>query len=826
MLIIFKMKNMFPFGKNIALEMDADQNYVPVLFKIHDMFHKGESMLWDFKLGGGANIYGSLVLNSIYSPLNWLVIFTKRGDVISFFNILLIIKLMIMSTTMYFFIKKHFKKLDEFWQITYSLAYVFSGWVYLMYSNIFFIDIAILFPAIMHFLIKLFKENKNFGLIITLSYSLILNFYLTYMIYLFIIISSIVYIIFQVEKKDRKRIILNLSYSLVFPLLIAAFAYFPTAVQTITSYRNSTAKGVGYFDYFFLKVVNITMSSIIVVPFVKLAKQTINNREKENLIYIIVLFLTTIGIIIEPINKIWHTGSYNSFPYRYSFIPIFILICGSLKYLSIEKQEKKYNEKQIFLIIVTCLTAIVIFFIKFGKIIANEMIAYNIDKIGIFFTMIIIFIFLEICYKYSFGIKKQYEKKIIISLLAILEIFIYSNWCINNYNYDSSNQALYYNKNLKTEDEMLYKYIDYQGGLGLNSSFIMRKPTLSNWLHIIPKKQIDFIQKFGYSKKATLIYGYGGTIFSDYVIGTKDIYSYLQLPEEIFKLNKKDNYKGKDVYLYEQKPIFGFKYDKLIDNTNAEGMFETQNLYYREMFSSEKGIIKIAKFDEKNTRQKEYNFKIKNNEPIVLYLETTNELLKSKIDNIEINNEKISIGNTEKIVYIDGYNSDINIDIIMSDDEDAVFKGIKFGYIKINDYKKMLQSKEIDYNNFEFYKNKLHINIDSEKEQYLFLPINNIDGWKGKNNGQNINIENEMYTFMSIKLNEGNNDIQLTFEPPYLKEGILLSMLGIVLLILYSIFREKINNIKILQDIIILLYYTISIVIFISVYIISNFIFI
>lgn len=831
LLITFATKGMYPFGKIIAEEMDADVNYIPALFKIHDIFQFGDSLIWDFKIGGGANIYGSLVMNSIYNPINWLVALVKRTNIPVFFNILLIIKFMLMSTTMYIFIKKNFNKIDEFWKVLLSLTYTFSGWGYLMYSNFFFIDIVILFPIIIHYLIKLFKENKNLGFIITLSYSLILNFYLTYMIYLFIIFASLVYITLSEEKQNRKKIIINLSISLFFPILISAFSYLPTIIQAITSSRNGITYSYGYFYYFFLKTINITMSSIIIVLFIKFTKTTIKQKNKKNLWYIVILLMTTIGIIIEPINAIWHTGSYASFPYRYSFIPIFILICGAIKYLETEQKETKQpSEKAIVMIISECIIVIIAFIIKFGELVKQEMIAYDISKPGIFVTMIILFILFYVCNVYCLKIEKEKEKKIIIALVFLLEAFIYCSFSFNDYGYNGTNRTLYYDKNIKSDEELLYKYMDYQeGGIGLdlNSSYIMRRATLENWLHIIPKKQMNFITQFGYQNINTLIFAYGGTIFSDYIVGVKDIYSRMELPKEIFEQKQSINYKNETVYLYEQKfkPPFGIKYDNLIEQQDINGTFERQNYYYKKLFDSNKDIIKIKTFKPDDKTQKEYDFKIENKEKIILYIDTTEELLKSKIEELTINDKMVSIGGAERLVYIAQYDGNLDIKIKMSEEEETNLEEIKFGYIKISDYIKMAKAKETKYNIFEFEKNKLHINIDSEKEQYLFLPINNIDGWKATNNGEKINIEDELYTFVSIKLNKGNNDIKFTFEPPYLKEGIILSLFGLILLIVYSILKEKINNIKIIQKIVIALYYIISIVLLIYVYVISNFIY-
>ena len=51
-----------------------------------------------------------------------------------------------------------------------------------------------------------------------------------------------------------------------------------------------------------------------------------NGRFKEA--YTLVLFvLMLIPVIVEPINKIWHTGSYQAFPGRYGYILVLLGLC-------------------------------------------------------------------------------------------------------------------------------------------------------------------------------------------------------------------------------------------------------------------------------------------------------------------------------------------------------------------------------------------------------------------------------------------------------------------------------------------------------------------
>ena len=832
MLSIFFVKQLYPFSNVAALQIDADYNYVPTLFKFYDIFHFGDSLLWDFKLGGGANIYGSLVMNSVYSPLNWFVVFSSRNNVANFFNILLIIKFSLMATTMFIFVHKNFNKANIFWQILLSVLYVLSGWRFLMYSNIFYIDIVILFPIIMYYLFKFFKEGKSLGLTLLLSYCVILNVYLSYMVYLFVIFGSLIVLLLFYNKQERRERIVKLSIAFAFPLFISAFASWPTVVQIFNSIRGGSTRRDGYFYYFFLKFLNLSMSALLVALFSKNFKKGMF-KDRKNLLIIILFILTTIGVVIEPINCMWHTGSYNAFPYRYSFMSIFIMICGCLNYLSnnefIEKTYIKY--RYAFFVIFLCECLIIVFLNMFNSSIKMETLAYDIFRPGVFLTLAIIFALLFIIYRYIFKLRSIFLQKGLIVFFALFEIFLYSGWCFDNLSSIQSTTAISYIEQFDfgKKDVGLYKYIAYQSQLGVNSSYITRVSTISNWLHIIPQKQHDFVENLGYAYSNSLIYGYGGTIFTDSLVGVKYFYSQLELPDDIFNLITKFDSEGKIVYVYEFKyPMsFGIKYFNDSDLKELNSAFDEQNYYCRKFLNFDGDIVKTGDLNIKDDKN---NFKFSINEPVILYFEITDDLLKGDFEKITVDGEEVSFGNSKKIVYLGEYKKNFSIEVDKRIDEESEEKDeetyiLKYGYIKVSDYKKITKKIQNEYNVFDFKGNKLHINIDGESGQSLFLPINNINGWSAKVNGKKVSIDDELYTFMSIKLDDGNNDIEMEFYPPLFKESIIVSIFSVLLLCIYCIFEKKIIGNRVVQFIVVPVFYFISLGLFVYIYIISNFVY-
>lgn len=85
-----------------------------------------------------------------------------------------------------------------------------------------------------------------------------------------------------------------------------------------------------------------------------------------------------------------------------------------------------------------------------------------------------------------------------------------------------------------------------------------------------------------------------------------------------------------------------------------------------------------------------------------------------------------------------------------------------------------------------------HVNVSYDNttaQSYMTLPIPFEKGWTVKNNGKKQKIEQANYAFTGIKLQEGINDIKLTYYPPFFFPALLFSILSI--LMSYFVLRKK-----------------------------------
>ena len=81
----------------------------------------------------------------------------------------------------------------------------------------------------------------------------------------------------------------------------------------------------------------------------------------------------------------------------------------------------------------------------------------------------------------------------------------------------------------------------------------------------------------------------------------------------------------------------------------------------------------------------------------------------------------------------------------------------------------------------EFLPNQIKGEIQLKGSKILFLSIPYDKGWSAKVDGKRANIEKVDAGLMGILLEKGNHKVELTFEPPYVKEGTYLSLFSLLL---------------------------------------------
>lgn len=118
------------------------------------------------------------------------------------------------------------------------------------------------------------------------------------------------------------------------------------------------------------------------------------------------------------------------------------------------------------------------------------------------------------------------------------------------------------------------------------------------------------------------------------------------------------------------------------------------------------------------------------------------------------------------------------VDYILVDDET----------IDISKYINLTQTKlNIDIK----YKNYFKANINLSEDNIVLIPIPNNEGWTIKVNGQEVEPISVNGGFIGLKLQAGENNIEMNFMPPYFKEGVTLTGIGVLLFICVIAIQNK-----------------------------------
>lgn len=136
------------------------------------------------------------------------------------------------------------------------------------------------------------------------------------------------------------------------------------------------------------------------------------------------------------------------------------------------------------------------------------------------------------------------------------------------------------------------------------------------------------------------------------------------------------------------------------------------------------------------------------------------------------NNNFIGFGySAPNIKYLKDYSGNTKefIDYVLIDDDNFDFSSIKPTYKELN-IEKMGEDKLI-------------ANISLDSNNILFIPLPNNKGWTVKVNDNIVKPISVNGGFIGLVLDKGYNNIDMTFHSPYLKEGIILSCIGILIFI-------------------------------------------
>ncbi len=842
LMIIFIFKDIYPFGRNSLIFGDMHDQITAFYYHFYDAIKGNGSLLIDFSTSSGINFIGILAYY-ILSPFSILVFLVKRTDIYLVVSIIIALKILCCSLTCLYFIRTYYKKLPNLLSILLAIIYAFSGYSLIMYQITSWIDAMYMLPLIMIGLKKVLDLEKPTMYILTLSLSLIFSFYVTIMVLIFIFLSSFIYLlVYQDDKKLRKKAIFSLGLSTIISLLLSLFIIVPAYLQISISSRLEfslktllNSKTGPITD----KISMFLFGGLMYIGIYFLLKNWKQNQ-KFLTFYIPVLLIVLIPALIEPINKFWHFGSYAFFPYRFGFITTFLLILGACQgfYNFNTIKSTMIKKTKTLSIVLTIFVSLAIFIIIFSNY-SNFQNAINTLTISYHHSLLLILLLALMASIIGIYIIFLLNKKLTTFSLLLIMIITMAHILANASIYlgiDEKQQVLMneyielgnISKNYQKND--YYRVKNEANNMIMNSGMVMKYHTLDHFTSLTDRNNLESLKKLGYSSMWVKTFSRGGNLFLDSILANKYLITREKKNNEYYTLT--NTYHDLNFYTMNLEPSYGYLLndnDTIFDKANS---FEISNSFYQNITGTKDNIFDIIDiFDLKNIKatknsentsyeiidSKDYSYFEKTflvTGKKTIYL----EILKSLINNdnydmyekfnIYINDrlfsQKAFSENNNGVLNLGTYQDEtMNLKIELLDNVDL--KTIAVGMMDNSKYEEFIEKEKID-TNITYQRNKVLASVNTKEEKILFLPISYNIGYHAVNNQQQTEILKLYDNYIGIKLHPGINNIEISFIPEGLIPCLIIGMITLVLsiILISTNWYQKILDIKILHN---LMYY-------------------
>ena len=353
MLLVMLISGYKPFGKYSMLYSDMYHQYYPFFAAYRRALLSGDSLLYSWNVGMGMDYLG-LISYYLASPLNLLSVLVPEKWLLSFFSLLMPIKLGLAGLFFSLLLKKLYRNNDLPIALFGSL-YALCAWALGYQWNIMWLDTFALLPLVILGEIRLLQDRKFILYTLTLFLSVFSNYYIGFFTCIFV---ALVFFCYEIcRPQGLRRFFADLGLMAVFSAIaigMTAILTLPAlaALQTTQSSVNNFPKGfrlniassntfLGLLDAMRQVAGNMGGSlepsfkeglpnlycgvGSILLGFLYLMAPDIKLRDKLCAVFLLLFF--NVSFIVRQLDYIWHGFHFtNMIPYRFSFLYSFVLL--------------------------------------------------------------------------------------------------------------------------------------------------------------------------------------------------------------------------------------------------------------------------------------------------------------------------------------------------------------------------------------------------------------------------------------------------------------------------------------------------------------------
>lgn len=858
MLVIYWCVGMYPFGNHTVGYGDLANQYVAVMTYFKENFFHPENFLYSFKIALGGNFF-PVFAYYLSSPVNIISLLFPAKDMLNFFEFNIVFNAGLSGLTMFLYLKNSFllnrdlKKTETNAKISITVALSTSFALSTFFFNyarsaMWFNAIGIL-PIVFLGLEKLIRNKKPTLYLISFSFLLLSNYYIGYIVTMFIVICVLFWIVDSLWIRKEKLFTVFLAscrillYS-VLSLMISAIYFLPSLLGqqnvdqekfkfTFEKMYKFNDLGSALFPHTLPTNVPFIFTSLLCLLLLVLyffSKSSAIRRNEKLLCGIFLAFLI-FSTWFKGSYMIWHALTMpNGYPNRESFVLVFVIV--AMAYRGV--RAYLFNGQPIQLVmsgILVCALALINLF-------STKYFHLNQILIAILFLVLYISCTLFMTQSENQNFFAKWIPPMLLIVLVLCDIG-YGNYqltkdmALNSTDHSAYERVVINGRKaiqkIGTKDNSFYRVgTGYQ--INPNDPMQFNYNGVQNYLSQQPTSLTDFLSSAGYFQKHSWLrwsaYNNGSTRAMDSFLGIKYIISNqntnffndiantksLSATNQVASKAYSDKFlTNGDFNVYRNSTVFPLafltegKVDQLAFGYNPLGdPFILQNQLFQSIFPNGQPMYTDVSVKQVNRTNDEIDVKFISPQSGGGYLYIPY--------GVESNSQNVQVFVNDKFVTrafgndLFSENGIIALGDLKNNKENTVkIIGKNAGqqytinpYIAVENESYLqkisqLAQNSVKNNSIVVEGNKIKLNTrDFKKSKNLVLSIPYDKGWQASANGHDLTIRKGLGMLSVVHLQPGEHNITLKYHVPGLRLGILISLSGIVISTLLIIrFKRK-----------------------------------
>ncbi len=564
MYLLYVVKGIHPFGNESVLVLDLNGQYVYFYEALRNAIYGDKSLLYSFSRALGGEFLG-IYAYYIASPFSYIVALFPQSRILEALLTIFLLKTGCSGLTFGWYLHKTTAKPNKYAVWIFSCLYALCSYAIVQQHNSMWIDAFIWLPVLTYLIEQMLKYGKFKLFIPVLALTLMSNFYIGYMVCIYIALYFFYYYLAhggengdinpRGEKIHFLRSLLRMGFSALLAIGIAAVILL-AAYYSLTFGKNtfSTPNWSFILRYdladLFVKLLPGTYDTVrpaglpfiycgiltlLMIPFYFLSKN-ISVREKLFSVFFVAVFV--LSFIISPVDIVWHGFQKpNWLNYRYSFLLSFFLLTLAYKATAEFRKQKAH----ILFLVGSALAVIVMILQKFkfpNFVLDGEygFVEGRIDPLRtVLFSLVMIVLLCAVLYLLLRANEPKARQNLSRILLIVVCVELFGNGIIHmtsldcdvvyssysSYNEYISRVRPIVNEVMKN-DPSFYR-MEKTTHRKTNDNMALGMRGLSCSTSTLNKETIHFLSDMGYASESHWSRYLGGNPLSDSLLGLKYI---------------------------------------------------------------------------------------------------------------------------------------------------------------------------------------------------------------------------------------------------------------------------------------------------------------